>query len=92
MARRQTAAIPVVPQSRPVINLEEWETRAPLGDIETRSVNLVKATSEHFALPLKVRPTLITQSGVAIGIGTVWHHPMRQELLLVYTTMMTDGF
>ncbi|PSS38005.1 hypothetical protein PHLCEN_2v145 [Hermanssonia centrifuga] len=53
MARRQTPATPVVPQSRPVINLEEWETRAPLGDVETRSVNLVKAASERFALPLK---------------------------------------
>lgn len=39
---------------RPAITLEDWELKAPLGDIETRSVNLIKAASERTTLPFKV--------------------------------------
>ena len=45
---------PVTPMMRPAITLEDWELKAPLGDIETRSVNLIKAASERTTLPFKV--------------------------------------
>lgn len=38
--------------------MEEWEAKAPLGEVELRSVNLVKAANEKTPLPSKVR-TLI---------------------------------
>ena len=46
---------PTIPPARPVINLEDWEAKAPLGDPENRSVNLVKTASEYTSLPFKVR-------------------------------------
>ncbi|KAF7790075.1 hypothetical protein EIP86_001025 [Pleurotus ostreatoroseus] len=44
---------PTIPPARPVINLEDWEAKAPLGDLENRSVNLVKTASEYTSLPFK---------------------------------------
>ena len=37
-----------------VITVEDWEGKAPLSDVETRSVNLIKAASERVPLPVKV--------------------------------------
>ena len=48
-ARRNPGTAPATPQPKPAITLEEWEAKAPLGDVETRSVNLLKAASEHAA-------------------------------------------
>ena len=45
---------PSAPSTKFTINLEDWEARAPLGELEIRSVNLVKAASEHTSLPFKV--------------------------------------
>ncbi|KAH8107660.1 Sec34-domain-containing protein [Cristinia sonorae] len=46
--------IPILtPHSKPVVTVEEWEAKAPLGDVETKSVNIVKAASEHRPLPQK---------------------------------------
>lgn len=57
--RRQPApATPLTPQPKPAITLEEWEARAPLGDVEARSVNLLKEASEKAALPVKVRTSV----------------------------------
>ncbi|TFK53805.1 Sec34-domain-containing protein [Heliocybe sulcata] len=42
------------PHPKPVITLEEWEAKAPLGDLEIKSVNAIKAASERVPLPLKV--------------------------------------
>ncbi|KAK0197162.1 Sec34-like family-domain-containing protein [Armillaria mellea] len=38
---------------RPTINVEEWEAKAPLSDVEIRSVGIIKAASETPALPVK---------------------------------------
>jgi hypothetical protein len=35
--------------------MEEWEAKAPLGDVQLRSIAAVKAASERLPLPLKVR-------------------------------------
>ncbi|KZT63738.1 Sec34-domain-containing protein [Daedalea quercina L-15889] len=43
----------LTPHAKPMITVEEWEAKAPLGEAETRSVNLVKAATEKAALPLK---------------------------------------
>ena len=44
----------MTPHAKPVISMEEWEAKAPLGEAETRSVNLIKGAAEKAALPLKV--------------------------------------
>lgn len=54
-SRRQPApAATPVSQPKPAITLEDWEAKSPLGEIETRSVNLLKEASERAALPVKV--------------------------------------
>lgn len=53
-SRRQPASH-LTPHAKPIISVEEWEAKAPLGDVETRSVNIVKVASEHTPLPQKVR-------------------------------------
>ncbi|KAH6906569.1 COG3 protein [Coprinopsis sp. MPI-PUGE-AT-0042] len=40
-------------QPAPSLSVEEWESKAPLGELEIRSVNAVKAASEKVPLPLK---------------------------------------
>ncbi|KAI0074424.1 Sec34-domain-containing protein [Panus rudis PR-1116 ss-1] len=52
-ARRPQAVSSLTPHAKPVISLEEWEAKAPLSEVETRSVELVKAASEHTPLPSK---------------------------------------
>jgi hypothetical protein len=34
--------------------VEEWEAKAPLSDLEIRSINLVKSANEKVPLPVKV--------------------------------------
>ncbi|EPQ56850.1 Sec34-domain-containing protein [Gloeophyllum trabeum ATCC 11539] len=41
------------PHPKPTITLEEWEAKAPLGELELKSVNAVKAACERVPLPLK---------------------------------------
>ena len=36
------------------LSVEEWEARAPLGDLEIKSVNALKLAGEKVPLPLKV--------------------------------------
>ncbi|KIP09466.1 hypothetical protein PHLGIDRAFT_67633 [Phlebiopsis gigantea 11061_1 CR5-6] len=58
--RQQAPATPLTPQPKPAITLDEWEARAPLGDVEARSVNLLKEASEKATLPVKFS---VTDSG-----------------------------
>ncbi|TFK44055.1 Sec34-domain-containing protein [Crucibulum laeve] len=44
---------PLSVQQKQVISIEEWEAKAPLGDVELRSVAAIKAASEQKPLPLK---------------------------------------
>lgn len=55
-SKRTAAPTSLTPHAKPVITVEEWETKAPLDDTETRSVNRLKALTEKAALPPKVRP------------------------------------
>ena len=52
-AKRGTATA-LMPYAKSIITMEEWETKAPLGDIELRSVNLIKAANDKIPLPSKV--------------------------------------
>ncbi|KAH9949100.1 Sec34-like family-domain-containing protein [Amylocystis lapponica] len=52
-AKRTGVPTSLTPHPKAVISVEEWEAKAPLGDVETRSVNVIKAASERIALPLK---------------------------------------
>ncbi|KAF9466887.1 Sec34-like family-domain-containing protein [Collybia nuda] len=52
--RRGATPVQVSTQTKSTVSVEEWEARAPLGELETRSVNLIKAASERVPLPLKV--------------------------------------
>lgn len=40
--------------SKPTISVEEWEAKAPLLDAAMKSINAIKAASEHRPLPPKV--------------------------------------
>ncbi|KAJ8521822.1 hypothetical protein ONZ45_g1537 [Pleurotus djamor] len=56
--RAQTALSPQIPSRlgptpAPTISVEEWEAKAPLGELETRSIALIKEASERLPLPLK---------------------------------------
>ncbi|KII92962.1 hypothetical protein PLICRDRAFT_37778 [Plicaturopsis crispa FD-325 SS-3] len=52
-SNRRGAPSALNPHPKPVISMEEWEARAPLGDIEVRSVENVKSATEDVPLPLK---------------------------------------
>lgn len=52
-SKRTAAPTSLTPHAKPVITVEEWETKAPLDDTETRSVNRLKALTEKAALPPK---------------------------------------
>ncbi len=41
-------------QAKQTTSLEEWERKAPLSDLQVRSVAKVAKASEHIPLPLKV--------------------------------------
>ncbi|OCH92045.1 Sec34-domain-containing protein [Obba rivulosa] len=51
-AKRPPAPAPS-PTPKRAITMEEWEAKAPLGEIEVRSVNLLRTASEQRPLPLK---------------------------------------
>ena len=53
-AERSGAPGTLTPHAKPIISVEEWEAKAPLGGSEARSVNLIKGAAEKAALPLKV--------------------------------------
>ena len=53
--RRGTTSTTLSPHPKPALSLEEWEARAPLGDLEIKSVNALKLAGEKVPLPLKVR-------------------------------------
>ena len=54
--RRVGTPSTLLPNPKPALSLEEWEARAPLGDIEIKSINAIKSASENIPLPLKVHP------------------------------------
>jgi len=54
------------PHSKQTISVEEWERRAPLSDLQSRSVANVMKAGEHVPLPLKVRISTIDLTGSAI--------------------------
>jgi hypothetical protein len=60
--RRGTAPVLNTPQARPILNVEEWEAKAPLTDREITSVGILKAASEKAPLPYKVRSSSILPS------------------------------
>jgi conserved oligomeric Golgi complex subunit 3 len=53
--RRGATPITISPHPKPTLSLEEWEARAPLGDLEIKSVNALKLAGEKAPLPLQVR-------------------------------------
>ncbi|KAJ7837718.1 Sec34-like family-domain-containing protein [Mycena leptocephala] len=82
--RRGTAPVLNTPQARPVLNVEEWEAKAPLTDREITSVGILKAASEKAPLPYKFnddepgsssRPSTPTRSR-AVGPGSRPSSPM----------------
>ncbi|THH31401.1 hypothetical protein EUX98_g2790 [Antrodiella citrinella] len=50
---RRAPAANLIPHAKSVISVEEWEAKTPLGDVETKSVHVVKKASEHTPLPQK---------------------------------------
>ncbi|KZT04128.1 Sec34-domain-containing protein [Laetiporus sulphureus 93-53] len=54
--KRANPLTSLTPHPKPTISVEEWEARAPLGELEMRSVNLVKAASEKAVVPSKFSP------------------------------------
>ncbi|KAJ7467170.1 Sec34-like family-domain-containing protein [Mycena latifolia] len=51
--RRGTTPVLQSSQSKPVLNVEEWEAKAPLTDLEITSVGILKAANETAPLPYK---------------------------------------
>ncbi|KAG6910079.1 hypothetical protein DXG01_013131 [Tephrocybe rancida] len=49
--RRAAAPTQLAPQPKPTISVEEWEARAPLGDLEARSIADIKTASEQIPWP-----------------------------------------
>lgn len=52
--RRGAAPVVLTPHPKPMISVEEWEAKAPLGELEIRSINVMKLAGERTPLPLKV--------------------------------------
>ena len=48
-------ALSLTPHPKPTISVEEWEAKAPLSDLQLRSINTIKVASEKVPLPLKVQ-------------------------------------
>jgi conserved oligomeric Golgi complex subunit 3 len=53
--RRPQGPTTLTPHPKPIISVEDWETKSPLGELQTRSVNALKRVCEERRLPLKVR-------------------------------------
>ena len=43
------------PHPKPALGVEEWDSKAPLGDVQVQSVNGLKKACETRKLPSKVR-------------------------------------
>ncbi|KAF8072123.1 Sec34-like family-domain-containing protein [Lyophyllum atratum] len=52
-SRRGGAPTQLAMQPKPTISMEEWEAKAPLGELETRSISAIKVASERRPLPSK---------------------------------------
>ncbi|KAG5642052.1 hypothetical protein DXG03_003723 [Asterophora parasitica] len=52
-ARRGAPPSHITSQPKPTISVEAWEAKAPLGELETRSIAALKAASERTPLPSK---------------------------------------
>ncbi len=52
--RRPPALGPPVTPARRAISVEEWEAKAPLDDLELRSISALRAANEKIPLPLRV--------------------------------------
>ncbi|KAK2460187.1 hypothetical protein APHAL10511_007778 [Amanita phalloides] len=52
--RRTPLLVPPSPHPLTLISIEDWESKSPLSDIESRSVSLLRAASERVPLPFKV--------------------------------------
>ncbi|KAG5337160.1 hypothetical protein C0989_010459 [Termitomyces sp. Mn162] len=52
-ARRGAAPLQLAPQAKPALSVEEWEAKAPLGELEIRSIAKIKSASEQIPLPSK---------------------------------------
>ena len=51
--RRAPVSVPLSPHP-PILSIEDWEAKAPIGDVEMRSISLLRAASEKIPLPFKV--------------------------------------
>ena len=63
---------PKRPQLQPItsqraISIEEWEGKAPLSDVETASVNVLKLACERVPFPAKVQNTLSSSPTVSLN-------------------------
>jgi hypothetical protein len=56
--QRRAPPSPLTPTVKQVVSVEEWESKAPLDELELKSVAVLKTASEKIPLPLKVRPFL----------------------------------
>lgn len=55
--KRNTPPSAPSPHPKPALTVEEWEAKAPLGDVETKSVEVIKRAAKSVPVILKVRPT-----------------------------------
>jgi hypothetical protein len=51
--RRAPVSVPLSPHP-PTLSIEDWEAKAPIGDVEIRSISLLRTASEQIPLPFKV--------------------------------------
>lgn len=51
--RRDTPPVQLTTQIQNTLSVEDWEAKAPLSDLEIRSINLIKAANENVPLPAK---------------------------------------
>ncbi|KAG5651929.1 hypothetical protein H0H81_006911 [Sphagnurus paluster] len=64
-ARRAGPPAPLNSQPQPTISMEEWEAKAPLGELETRSIAAIKLASEYIPFPAKASQSTRTFSDEA---------------------------
>lgn len=60
--RRDTPPVQLTTQIQNTLSVEDWEAKAPLSDLEIRSINLIKAANENVPLPAKVSFLIIQHS------------------------------
>lgn len=65
--QRRAGPTSLTPHPKPIITVEDWELKAPLDELEVRSVGLIRAACEKAPLPLKVSFLSITQT-----VATAW--------------------